>query len=50
MKLDMHSEFISQQKPYVSPVTVVIAIVIEETLATSNIEPIEDDDDEYGWD
>ncbi len=50
MKLDMHSEFISQEKPYVSPATVVISIEIEDTLAKSNTEQIIEDDDEYGWD
>ena len=50
MKLDMHSEFISQEKPYVSPVAVVIAIDIEETLATSNLEPIDGGyDPEIDW-
>ena len=50
MKLDIYSEFISQKKPYVSPVTVVIAIDIEDTLATSNLEPIDGGDDpEIAW-
>ncbi len=50
MKLQHKSSFNSQERRYAHPVTVVITIEIEDTLAKSNTEQIIEDDDEYGWD
>ncbi len=46
----MQYDLTSRENPYFSPMAVVVSIEIEDMLATSNIEPIEEDDDEYGWD
>ena len=40
----------SQDRAYVSPTMDVLFLQIENTLAASNTEPIDDDDDEYDWD
>ena len=46
----MLSDFESPGNHYVAPWIAIFSFETEYALAKSNIEPIEDDDDEYGWD
>ncbi len=45
MKLDLHAEFIIQEKLYASPMASAISVEIEDMFATSNLEPIVGGDD-----
>lgn len=46
----MLSELNSPRNLYITPWVVILSFEIEDTLAKSNTEHIDEDDDEYGWD
>ena len=46
----MTSISLSTENRYTTPSVDVFILEIEDTLAASNTEPIDDDDDEYDWD
>ena len=48
MNLTTTSEFCRED--YLIPTIEVLLLQVENTLAASNTEPIDDDDDEYDWD
>ena len=50
MSLNNLSKSNMQDRIYVIPAAELFSLEIEETLARSNTESIEEDDEEYGWD
>ena len=43
-------DFFPLRNPYDAPRSHVLSVEVEETLATSNTETIDEDEDEYNWD